>query len=316
MSLITTPFGPRATATEVIAGVDLTGRRAIVTGGASGLGAETVRALAAAGARVTIATRDPGMAKEILEEFPQVDALPIDLADLASVRAFCRAWEDPLDMLVANAGIMMLPTLERSDQGWEMQLATNYLGHFALAVGLRPALSAKGRSRVVVVSSGAQLRAGVDFDDPQFESRPYDPFLAYAQSKTADVLLAAGIARHWGDAGIAATSCAPGAIPSTNLGRHISPEVLKAIGVMDADGNLIIPDYAKTPEQGAATIVLLAASPLLDGVTGGYFEDNQEQPVVQGGPEPATGVAEWSADPEAADRLWDLALPVVESALR
>ncbi|MFK3980596.1 SDR family NAD(P)-dependent oxidoreductase [Micromonospora sp. NPDC050397] len=315
MSLVTTPFGPKATATEVIAGVDLTGRRALVTG-ATGLGAETVRALAVAGARVTVATRDPGTAKELVSAFPHVDAAPIDLADLASVRAFCRSWEGPLDILVANAGIMMLPTLQRNAQGWEMQLATNYLGHFALAVGLRAALEAAGRSRVVVVSSGAQLRAGVDFEDPQFETRPYDPFVAYAQSKTATVLLAVGIARHWGDAGVTATSCAPGGIPTTNLARHIAPEFLQAIGVIDADGSLIIPDYAKTPEQGAGTTVLLAASPLLEGVTGRYFEDNQEQPVVPGGPEIAMGVAEWSADPEAADRLWDLALPVVEKALR
>ncbi|MET8787207.1 SDR family NAD(P)-dependent oxidoreductase [Streptomyces sp. NPDC004589] len=310
MSLTTTTFGVRATAAEVLDGVDLRGRRMIVTGGSSGLGVETVRALAGAGAQVTIATRNPASAEALVKEFPETRAVALDLADLASVRAFCDAWDGPLDALIANAGIMMLPTREVNSQGWEMQLATNYLGHFALAVGLRPALQAAGNARVAVVSSGAQLRAGFDFDDPQFERRPYDPFVAYAQSKTADVLLAVGISRRWAEHGITANACAPGVI-HTNLARHLDRATLQALGAMDADGNLVTPDYFKTPAQGAATTVLLAASPLLDGVTGRYFEDNQESEVVDGGPEVMTGVAKWSIDPTAADRLWDYALPVV-----
>ncbi|MFJ9757763.1 SDR family NAD(P)-dependent oxidoreductase [Streptomyces sp. NPDC101149] len=310
MSLTTTTFGVRATAAEVLDGVDLRGRRMIVTGGSSGLGVETVRALAGAGAQVTIATRNPASAEALVREFPETRAVALDLADLASVRAFCDAWDGPLDALIANAGIMMLPTREVNAQGWEMQLATNYLGHFALAVGLRPALQAAGNARVAVVSSGAQLRAGFDFDDPQFERRPYDPFVAYAQSKTADVLLAVGISRRWAEHGITANACAPGVI-HTNLARHLDPATLQALGAMDVDGNLVTPDYFKTPAQGAATTVLLAASPLLDGVTGRYFEDNQESEVVDGGPDVMTGVAKWSIDPTAADRLWDYALPVV-----
>ncbi|MEU6515612.1 SDR family NAD(P)-dependent oxidoreductase [Streptomyces sp. NPDC046978] len=310
MSLTTTTFGVRATAAEVLDGVDLRGRRMIVTGGSSGLGVETVRALAGAGAQVTIATRNPASAEALVREFPETRAVALDLADLASVRAFCDAWDGPLDALIANAGIMMLPTREVNSQGWEMQLATNYLGHFALAVGLRPALQAAGNARVAVVSSGAQLRAGFDFDDPQFERRPYDPFVAYAQSKTADVLLAVGISRRWAEHGITANACAPGVI-HTNLARHLDRATLQALGAMDADGNLVTPDYFKTPAQGAATTVLLAASPLLDGVTGRYFEDNQESEVVDGGPDVMTGVAKWSIDPTAADRLWDYALPVV-----
>ena len=175
MTLITTPFAARATAAEVLAGVDLTGRRMIVTGGASGLGTETVRALAGAGAHVTIATRNPALAKPILDEFPNIEVAALDLADLESVRAFCAAWDGPVDALVANAGVMMIPERQVNAQGWEMQLATNYLGHFALVTGLRAALQAAERARVVVVSSGAQLLAGFDFDDPQFERRPYDP---------------------------------------------------------------------------------------------------------------------------------------------
>ncbi|MFI6876318.1 SDR family NAD(P)-dependent oxidoreductase [Streptomyces sp. NPDC050400] len=310
MTLTTTPFGKHATAAEVLDGVDLSGRRFVVTGGSSGLGVETVRALAGAGAQVTVATRDPAAAKPLLTEFPDTRAVALDLADLASVHAFCQAWSGPLDGLVANAGVMMLPTRQATAQGWEAQLATNYLGHFALAVGLRAALEEADRPRVVVLSSGAQLRAGFDFDDPQFERRPYDPFVAYAQSKTADVLLAVGIGRRWAEHGITANACAPGWI-HTNLTRHIDRATMRALGAMDEDGNLLTPDYYKTPAQGAATTVLLAASPLLEGVTGRYFEDNQESPVVEGGAEVMAGVARWSVDPAAADRLWDLALPAV-----
>ncbi|MFE3162499.1 SDR family NAD(P)-dependent oxidoreductase [Streptomyces sp. NPDC059224] len=310
MTLTTTRFGMRATAAEVLDGVDLSGRRMIVTGGASGLGVETVRALAGAGAQVTIATRNPADAEPLVKELPGTRAVALDLADLASVRAFCGAWSGPLDALVANAGVMMLPTHQVSAQGWEMQLATNYLGHFALAVGLHTALRAAEKPRVVVLSSGAQLRAGFDFDDPQFERHPYDPFIAYAQSKTADVLLAVGISRRWAEDGITANACAPGWI-HTNLARHMDRATMQAIGAMDADGNLVTPDYFKTPAQGAATTVLLAASPLLDKVTGRYFEDNQESQVVEGGPDVMAGVAKWSVDPAAADRLWDYALPVV-----
>lgn len=315
MTLITTPFTARATAAEVLAGVDLTGRRMIVTGGASGLGTETVRALAGAGAQVTIATRNPALADPLVKEFPAVDAAAVDLADLASVRAFCAAWDGPVDAVVANAGIMMLPGRQVNAQGWEMQLATNYLGHFALVTGLQAALRSAERARVVVVSSGAQLLAGVDFDDPQFERRAYDPLFAYAQSKTADVLLAVGISRRWAGDGISANACAPGVI-HTNLARHLDAATMQALGSQDADGNLLTPAHFKTPEQGAATATLLAASPLLEGVTGRYFEDNKEAETVDGGPalmaggpEAMTGiVARWALDPAAADRLWDYAL--------
>jgi NAD(P)-dependent dehydrogenase (short-subunit alcohol dehydrogenase family) len=315
MTLTTTPFAARATAAEVLNGTDLTSRRMIVTGGASGLGTQTVRALAGAGARVTIATRNAAIAQPILDEFPQlVDVAEVDLADLASVKAFTDAWGDePLHALVANAGVMALPERQVNAQGWELHLAINFLGHFALANGLHSALKA-GKGRVVTVSSGAQLLTGIDFEDPQFEHRPYDALLAYAQSKTASVLLAVGIAQRWAADGITANSCAPGSI-HTNLGRHIPPELEKLLGTLDDDGNQLTPDYFKTPEQGAATATLLAASPLLEGVTGRYFEDNQEATIVDGGPHHMAGgptgmaniVAKWSLDPTDADRLWDLA---------
>jgi NAD(P)-dependent dehydrogenase (short-subunit alcohol dehydrogenase family) len=296
MTRISTPFNAKTTAAEILIGVDLTGRRIIVTGGASGIGLETVRALRGAGAEVTVATRNPTGGQHAL-----------DLSDLDSVRAFAAGWTGPVHAIVANAGIMALPTRQVAANGWELQLATNFLGHFALISGLRENLLEAGDARVVMVSSGAQLRQPFDFDDPHFERRPYDPWVAYAQSKTADVLLAVGLDRHWAGDGVSANALEPGHI-HTNLQRHVDDAAMRAAGAMDNEGNLLTPDYYKTPEQGAATSVLLAASPLLDGVSGRFFSDNQEPEVVQGGPDVSSGVAAWSVDPAAADRLWDYAL--------
>ncbi|MGW2144128.1 SDR family NAD(P)-dependent oxidoreductase [Nonomuraea bangladeshensis] len=296
MTRISTPFTAKTTATEILAGVDLTGRRVIVTGGASGIGAETVRALEGAGAEVTVATRRPADGQRAL-----------DLSDLGSVRRFVAEWSGPVHAIVANAGIMALPARRTTPYGWELQLATNFLGHFALIDGLREHLRQAGGARVVMVSSGAQLRAPFDFDDPHFERHPYDPWAAYAQSKTADVLLAVAVARRWVADSVTANAHEPGYV-HTNLQRHVDQATMRAMGAMDDDGNLLTPGYFKTPEQGAATSVLLAASPLLDGVTGRYFSnDNQEAEVVPGGPDATGGVAAWSVDPGAADRLWDLA---------
>ncbi|MFC8064637.1 SDR family NAD(P)-dependent oxidoreductase [Streptomyces sp. NPDC057293] len=313
---LTTSFGPDARARDVIEGADLTGRRAVVTGGASGLGAETVRALAAAGAEVTVATRRVESAEPLLAELTaaggagRVHVRALDLADLSSVDAFANAWRDPLDILVANAGIMALPTRTLGPRGWEMQLATNYLGHFALALGLYPALRDAGSARIVVVSSGAHRGAPFDFGDPHFERRPYDPWTAYGQSKTAGVLFAVG-ARRWAADGITANALNPGYI-LTGLQRHVDDDTMRAFGVMDDQGNVKPLPYYKTAEQGASTSVLLAASPLLDGVTGRYFEDNGEARTVRAEDEGPGGVAEHALDPEAADRLWDYAT----SALR
>ncbi|MBB5773976.1 SDR family NAD(P)-dependent oxidoreductase [Nonomuraea jabiensis] len=297
MTRISTPFNAKTTAYEILTGVDLTGRRIIVTGGASGIGLETVRALRGAGAEVTVATRHPTGGRRAL-----------DLSDPGSVRAFVDDWSGPVHVIVANAGIMALPARQVAANGWELQLATNFLGHFALITGLRENLRQAGDARVVMVSSGAQLRAPFDFDDPHFERRPYDPWVAYAQSKTADVLLAVGAARRWATDGITANALEPGYI-HTNLQRHLDKDTMRAAGAMDDEGNLVTPDYYKTPEQGAATSVLLAGSPLLDGVTGRFFSsENQEAEVVRGGTGASAGVATWSVDPDAADRLWAYAL--------
>ncbi|MGP4088685.1 SDR family NAD(P)-dependent oxidoreductase [Streptomyces sp. KR55] len=284
----------------------------IVTGGASGIGVETVRALATAGAEVTIATRNPAMAEPLIRDIAAVPGAgvvrveAIDLADLSSVASFVRAWQGPLDALVANAGIMAIPHRQVTAEGWELQLATNYLGHFALALGLHDHLRAAGTARIVIVSSGAHRNAALDFDDPHFVRRPYDRWVAYAQSKTADVLFAVG-ARRWVADGITANALNPGWI-STNLQRHVDDATMRALGAMDDNGNIIEQPYYKTPVQGAATSVMLAASPLVNGVTGRYFEDNQEAETVAHDDEGhAGGVAAHALDPQAADRLWDYA---------
>ena len=304
---ITTPFGAQSTAAEVIAGIDLTGKRAIVTGGASGIGVETVRALASANAEVTLAVRnvEAGVrtAKDIVAGTGREEVLvsPLDLADPASVAAFTANWDGPLDLLVNNAGVMALPHLQLTPAGWEMQLATNHLGHFALANGLHEALAAAGNARIVSLSSRGHLRSPVIFDDLNFAARPYDPWLAYGQSKTANVLFAVEATKRWASEGITANAVHPGGITATNLSRHMDPEALA--GVL-ASGTFT----DKTVEQGAATSVLVATSPLLDGIGGRYFEDCHEAPVLDpGAPETSrSGVAAYALDPEAATRLWQL----------
>ncbi|GAA0575583.1 SDR family NAD(P)-dependent oxidoreductase [Kribbella sandramycini] len=305
MSRITTPFGYDSTAAEVIAGVDLTGRRAVVTGGASGIGVETARALAGAGAEVTLAVRDrvagERVAAGIIDSTAnnKVYVAPLDLADQASVRAFAANWTGPLHILVNNAGVMASP-LSRTPEGWENQFATNHLGHFGLTVGLHDALAAAGDARVVSVSSSAHLSSDVVFDDIHFENRPYDPWLSYGQSKTANILFAVEAAKRWAADGIVTNALMPGGI-RTALQRHVDAETVRQWEEQ----------YQwKTPEQGAATSVLLAASPLVQGVTGRYFEDNNEAlPAVDG--VNMSGVAAYALDPESATRLWELSEQLV-----
>ncbi|MFI7522002.1 SDR family NAD(P)-dependent oxidoreductase [Micromonospora globbae] len=301
---VSTPFTNKTTALEVVRGVDLTGRRAVVTGGASGIGVETARALAQAGADVTLAVRNPSAGQEALADITattgndRILVAPLDLADLGSVAAFVANWDGPLHILVDNAGIMAAPEM-RTPQGWEMQFATNHLGHFALATGLHPALSAAGGARIVSVSSAAHLRSPVVFDDIHFARRAYDPWLAYGQSKTANVLFAVEATRRWAGDGILVNALHPGAI-RTNLQRYVSDEELERMRAQT--GGTAGAGYWKTTEQGAATSVLLAASPLLDGVGGRYFEDCQEAGPNQ--PGTRTGYAPYAMDPEAAERLW------------
>lgn len=232
MSLIVTPFGPRSTAMEVVAGVDLSGRAAIVTGASSGIGLETVRALATTGARVVLAVRDVEAGGRAAEEIAAsvegacLEVRELDLADVRSVDRFVAGWDGPLRLLVNNAGVMESP-LRRTPQGWELQFATNHLGHFALAVGLHDALAADGAARIVSLSSSGHGASPVHFEDLFFERRPYDPSLAYGQSKTANVLFAVEASRRWAPDGIAANAVMPGGI-WTRLQRHWGEERLRA----------------------------------------------------------------------------------------
>ncbi|EHS53541.1 short-chain dehydrogenase/reductase SDR [Rhizobium sp. PDO1-076] len=288
------------------AGVELAGRNVIVTGGAGGIGLETSRALAAVGAAVTIATRRPDEAERAVAELKR--AMPearlrvrrLDLADLSSVREFVESWNDPLHVLVNNAGVMAIPELHRTAEGREMQFATNYLGHFALALGLRPHLAKANGARVVTVASTGSLFAPVFWDDPDFRFIPYDPLLSYGQSKTACILMSVGITQAWACDGITSNALNPGAI-ATGLQKHT--------------GGLRTPEHLrKTIEQGAATSALLAGSPLVEGVSGKYFDDCQEAPVVEErGSGPFKGVARYAVDPNNAFRLWEMATRMLAS---
>ncbi|HVV18879.1 MAG TPA: SDR family NAD(P)-dependent oxidoreductase [Pseudonocardiaceae bacterium] len=307
MSTIITGFTAQSTAAEVIDGIDLTGRRAVVTGGASGIGVETARALAGAGAEVTLAVRNKAAGEATAEDIiastgnKQVVVAPLDLADQASVAGFVAAWDGPLHILVNNAGVMASPEM-RTAEGWELQFATNHLGHFALARGLHDALASAGGARIVSVSSSAHLRSPVVFDDIHFRSRAYEPWLAYGQSKTANVLFAVEATRRWADDGIFTNALMPGGI-RTNLQRYVTDEELDRLRA--ATGGPAAAQW-KTPEQGAATSVLVATSPLLEGVGGKYFEDCEEAQPNQ--PGTRRGFAAYARDPEAAERLWQVSL--------
>jgi NAD(P)-dependent dehydrogenase (short-subunit alcohol dehydrogenase family) len=306
---ITTPFGFHTTALEVVEGVDLSGKRALVTGASSGIGVETARALAKAGADVTLAVRDTEAGKRAVEDIRSTTGNDhlylhyLDLTDLASVRSLYESWTGPLHILVNNAGVMACPE-RRTPEGWEWQFATNYLGHFALALGLHRALVEAKGARIISVSSSGHQISPVVFDDIQFAHRPYDSWQAYGQSKTANALFAVEATRRWSGEGIYSNSLMPGAIP-TNLQRHVG-------GVLRTPR-----EYRKTVQEGAATSVLLAASPLLQGVGGRYFADcNEARPLLQRSPEAyldLDAVASHALDPEAASRLWDVSLRLLSN---
>ncbi|MFZ3567335.1 SDR family NAD(P)-dependent oxidoreductase [Streptomyces sp. BH097] len=308
MSALTTPFGFASTAGEVVSGIDLTGRRAVVTGASSGIGAETARALAATGAAVTLAVRDVAAGERVAKDITgstgnqDVRAVRLDLTDPASITAFTAAWQGPLHVLVNNAGVMACPE-QYTEQGWEWQFATNHLGHFALATGLHGALAADGNAGVVMVSSTGHQQSPIVWDDVNFAFRRYDPWLAYGQSKTANVLFAVEATRRWADDNITANALMPGAI-YTNLQRHTGG---RGSGRVPAE-------LIKTVEQGAATSALLATSPLLEGVGGRYFVDCNETEIVDRRSGTLHGVARYAVDPAGARRLWDLSQDLITGA--
>ena len=293
------------TTDEVLAGVSLAGRTALVTGATSGLGMETSRALASVGAHVVLTARDDGKgaaaAAAIRELVPDasLEHGVLDLTSLTSVRAFASwfsAGHDRLDLLINNAGVMATP-LERTAEGFELQLGTNHLGHFLLTNLLLPLLTAAAPSRIVNLSSAGHLRSDICWDDPNFEHSDYSPWLAYGQSKTANILFTLELERRCADRGVHAYAVHPGTI-HTNLGRHLTPALIAELTervAQSAPGGTGSLRF-KTVEQGAATTVWAAVSPDVESVGGEYLED--------------TGVsrrrAPYSADPESALRLWSL----------
>jgi NAD(P)-dependent dehydrogenase (short-subunit alcohol dehydrogenase family) len=311
---ISSAFGARSTAIDVVQGISLAGKRAIVTGGASGLGFETSRALASAGAHVTLAVRNLAQGEaavaQIRQEFAnaQLSTGLLDLADLASVRLFAAQWlaqHSALEILINNAAIMACP-LTRSPQGWEAQFATNHIGHFALTTALVPALrkaaSRSGDARVVALSSSGHKMGGVDFSDIHFERRDYQKWTAYGQAKSANALMALGLHLRNGQQGITANAVHPGGI-MTGLQKFLPLEEMRAMGWLKADDTPL--DLFKNPAQGASTSVWAATAPALKGHGGLYLEDCRQSLPAEPGNR-ISGYAPHVADAAAAQKLWEV----------
>jgi NAD(P)-dependent dehydrogenase (short-subunit alcohol dehydrogenase family) len=297
-------FGFRSSAAEVIDGIDLTDKLAIVTGGYSGIGIETTKALVNAGAHVVVPARRTGPATEALAGLSTVEVAALDLGDLASVRDFAEkflASGRTIDIVINSAGIMACPET-RVGPGWEAQFATNHLGHFALVNRLWPAL--RPGARVVAVSSAAHRRSAMRWDDVMFTHDDYDRWEAYGQSKTANSLFAVHLDLLARESGIRAFSLHPGGI-RTPLQRHLSHEEMLEWGFIDEDGNPIL-DRFKTPEQGGATQVWAATSPRLAGLGGVYLEDCDVAELRTSDEMTAKGVYPYAVDPDEAARLWTL----------
>ena len=307
-------FGAASTADDVVAGIDLTGKTAIVTGGASGIGVPTVRALRAAGAMVVVPARNVDAAAETLAGL-DVEIRAMDLMVPKTIDVFAArflASGRPLHLLVNNGGIGGAP-LARDERGYESVFATNHLGHFHLTCRLWTALRAAEGARVVAVSSWAHRASPVVLDDLMFERRDYDPVLSYGQSKTANILHAVAVDERGRDEHIRAFSLHPGTIVDSNFKRYTPPEVLTAFGLVDENGDAVIdPSKSrKTVEQGAATSVWCATSPKLDGLGGLYAQDCDIAPLVEPSEaldiafgSPPLGVMTYAVDPDIAAQLW------------
>jgi NAD(P)-dependent dehydrogenase (short-subunit alcohol dehydrogenase family) len=308
---VASPFDARTQAGDVVRGGDLKGRTAIVTGASSGLGVETVRALASAGARVIMPVRSREAGEKAAAEIRAstknnaVEIADLDLGNYASVRAFAESFVKrgiPLNILINNAGIMATP--ERRIAGnIESQFGTNHLGHMLLACRLAPALLKAAPARVVALSSLGHRRAPVNFDDPNFERRPYDKWEAYGQAKTANALFAVELNRRMEGKGVNAYAVHPGGI-MTELQRDLSNDEIKAFGWVDDKGR--VNERFKTPAGGAATAVWCATSPLLASGGGVYCEDCNIAVAVPADDKGFAGVRPWAIDPAAAKRLWAL----------
>lgn len=298
------PFGYRSSAKEVLADIDLTNKTALVTGGYSGIGTETVRALAGAGAHVIVPARRPELAKENLAKIAgKITVIGLDLSDPDSIDACVAnvsALTDKLDLLINNAAIMANP-LTRDTRGYESQFATNHLGHFQLTAGLWPLLEAAEEARVVALSSSAHRINGIDLDDPNFEQRDYEKWTAYGQAKSANALFALKLDKLGEPKGVRAFAVDPGGI-KTPLQRHLTMEEQIAFGWYDEEGNLH--EMFKTQEQGASTTVWCATSPQLNGMGGVFCTNCNVSTPWKEGDQPFTGVHAHVRDETLADALW------------
>jgi len=298
-------YGMRTDARDAIGGRDLTGKVAIVTGGYSGLGLETTKALAGAGAIVVVPARTPDKAQKALAGIANVEQAALDLADPASIDAFASGFlsrTKKLDILINNAAIMASP-LMRDARGFEAQFATNHLGHFQLTARLWPALKAAGGARVVSLSSIGHRICPPDLEDPNFEHTEYNKWMSYGRAKSANALFAIGLDKRAQGHDVRAFAVHPGGI-MTDLQRYMPEEEKRAMGWIDADGK--VDERFKTPSQGAATSVWCATSAQLDGQGGVYCEDCDIAEQVPADFKPFTGVRHWAIDPVLADKLWTL----------
>jgi NAD(P)-dependent dehydrogenase (short-subunit alcohol dehydrogenase family) len=307
---ISSPFGASATALEVVHGVDLGGTTAIVTGGHGGIGLETTRALAAAGAEVIVGCRDIAKAHEAVAGIDGVRLERLDLIDPDAIAAFANrviGGFEKIDILVNNAGYLDLE-LHRDARGHEAQFSTNHLGHFELTTHLWPLLVEGGGARVVSVSSCGHAASPVVFDDIDYNARPYDPFEAYGQSKTANSLFAVWLDEIGKQNGVRAFALHPGGMIQSGFADFMTLEQKKQSGYLDEDGDPVIDpeNTMKTNEQGAATSVWCATSPLLEGVGGVYCENCNIANQVPADSDQLLGVHPWTVDREQARRLWDV----------
>lgn len=301
-------FGETTTANEVILGRDLTGKVVVITGGHSGIGLETTKVLSGVGASIVVGARDLTKAREAVSEIKNVEVYELDLADPASVDEFADKYRESFhqcDILINNAGIMATPLL-RNSQGYELQLATNHLGHFRLTAGLWAELS-RSKARVVTLSSLGHRFSGIIFDDPNFLHHPYEKWIAYGQSKTANSLFSVHLDKVGRELGIRAFAVHPGRIVSTNLSRFMSDEEkAKALKSEPTGDPRFVPSLVKSIAQGAATTVWAATSPQLNGMGGVYCANCDISPLVPDASEQTDGVRRWAVDASMAERLWQL----------
>ena len=302
-------FGAKSEPTEVLKDIDLEGKVAMVTGGYSGIGLETTRALKEAGARVIVPARRKDVAKSALSGIVESeDILNLDLADPSSAQSFVNEFVDSdmsLDILINNAAVMACPQMP-TKEGWDLQFAVNHIGHFIITKGLLRAMSSSG-SRIVTLSSTGHKLSGIQWEDVHFEES-YDKWKAYGQSKTAASLLAVEISERMKDEGIKTYSVHPGGI-FTPLQRHLEKEEMIALGWLGEDGELSEMAAAnfKSPTQGASTSLWCATSPMLEEVSGVYCENCDVAVRQEDGPMARyIGVADWAVDTDEAAKLWDL----------